>query len=264
MKSSIPVNLYYYGHEKCPPGHFFGPAVRQHYLMHFILDGQGIYKVNDKSYAVSKGMAFLIYPGETTFYQADEISPWEYIWIAMDGDDIERLIAAYHSPVNKYLFKAANYSQSADLFRSFADVNNLNLTKDKDKFIGLIYLIFSSFEKNCNTGAFESDLDYYNRSCKYIRLNYGYNISITDIAENVGLERSYLYRIFMKYAYISPKHYLTKVKVESAGEMLMNSELSMTEIALSCGFNDSSNFCRTFNKYYGYPPLQFKKQKNKN
>ena len=63
------LNVFYAGHEKCPPGHAFGPAVRQHYLLHMILEGRGIYQTRDSSFPLRKGQAFLIYPeGRTDLY----------------------------------------------------------------------------------------------------------------------------------------------------------------------------------------------------
>ena len=60
------IRLYYCGSESCAPGHFFGPAVRPHYLMHVVRNGKGVYQRNGETYALSRGDAFLILPGETT------------------------------------------------------------------------------------------------------------------------------------------------------------------------------------------------------
>ena len=38
------INIYHVGSEKCNPGHSFGPAIRQHYLFHYILKGKGYYQ----------------------------------------------------------------------------------------------------------------------------------------------------------------------------------------------------------------------------
>jgi hypothetical protein len=41
------LNMYQCGTEKCKPGHYFGPAVRDYFLIHYIFDGKGIYQVGD-------------------------------------------------------------------------------------------------------------------------------------------------------------------------------------------------------------------------
>ena len=62
----------YCGIERCLPGHGYGPAKRDCYLIHFIMDGHGVYDFNDRVFHLEKGQAFLIYPGEKVYYQADQ------------------------------------------------------------------------------------------------------------------------------------------------------------------------------------------------
>lgn len=81
-QSARGLTIYYCGHEQCSPGHFFGPAVRKHYLLHVVLKGKGIYRTSDREYRIAKGEAFLIKPQEVTYYRADSREPWEYAWDA--------------------------------------------------------------------------------------------------------------------------------------------------------------------------------------
>ena len=91
-ESENSLRMYYCGSESCTPGHAFGPAVRPHYLIHFIRQGKGIYQRSDQVYHLSRGDAFLILPGETTKYMADRQDPWSYTWIAFDGSQAEALL----------------------------------------------------------------------------------------------------------------------------------------------------------------------------
>ena len=70
-----------YGREQCSKTHKFGPAVRQHYLLHYVLDGEGFLHKGGQVYSVSKGDLFVILPGEVTTYWADQIHPWQYAWV---------------------------------------------------------------------------------------------------------------------------------------------------------------------------------------
>ncbi len=87
-----PLVLYHCGHEQCKPSHSFGPAIRPHYLIHFVLHGQGTYHVNGSVYHVGEGEGFLIHPGVTTLYCADDQNPWEYCWIGFDGYDVPTVL----------------------------------------------------------------------------------------------------------------------------------------------------------------------------
>ncbi len=143
MNSKSEINIYYCGKEACSPGHFFGPAIRPHYLMHFILSGKGIYETRGKKYVVSKGEAFLIRPQEITYYEADAKEPWKYAWVAFDGDKTEEMMKkagfSEERPICNILRieECGRYlKQLVDKFDK-RDSNEYELT-------GLFYLIFST------------------------------------------------------------------------------------------------------------------------
>lgn len=75
------LRIYYCGREQCAPGHFWGPAIRPHYLLHVILHGKGTFLYHGKEYALSSGDAFLIEPMQTHYYQADKEDPLSLIHI---------------------------------------------------------------------------------------------------------------------------------------------------------------------------------------
>lgn len=77
------VTVYYCGYEKCEGGHFWGPAVRNQYLLHYIISGKGTYTVGEETYTLHANECFLIRPGERTYYIADREDPWEYMWVAL-------------------------------------------------------------------------------------------------------------------------------------------------------------------------------------
>ena len=115
--------LCYCGLEKCVPLYSFGPAVRPNYLIHYVLDGEGYYYVNDNKYKVRKNQGFLIEPNVVTFYQADKDNPWTYLWIGIDGDkaklylnsvglDSEHLIFTYEKDdaLKEYVLEMLSYN----------------------------------------------------------------------------------------------------------------------------------------------------------
>jgi len=86
----LDLRLYQYGWEQCAPLHSFGPFVRNHYLFHYILSGQGVLHSDDGDgvthhYYLGPGRGFLICPGQVNTYSADEKTPWKYTWVEFDG-----------------------------------------------------------------------------------------------------------------------------------------------------------------------------------
>lgn len=66
------INPIQCGFESCEKGHFFGPAIRTHWLIHFVESGKGIFRINNKEYTVKSGEMFVIPPFVETYYEADQ------------------------------------------------------------------------------------------------------------------------------------------------------------------------------------------------
>ena len=60
------------GHQKCEPGYQWGVGVRNHYCIHYVVEGCGYYEVNGEVCRLSAGDTFILYPHTQVKYYADE------------------------------------------------------------------------------------------------------------------------------------------------------------------------------------------------
>lgn len=253
---SKPVSVYYSGREKCAPNHFFGPAIRAHYLMHVVLKGKGVYEVRGKTYQLETGNVFLICPKEVTLYKADEWEPWEYAWIAFDGYEVKKILNQTVFQDNQLVCLPKQHKsvmeeicKLSELFES-SQYNEFELT-------GLFYRLMGLMIERKGDSRESYEKQYYQKAFDYIRHNYGYPIKITDIAKHVGIDRTYLYKIFMEMEGSSPKQFLIQFRVQAAKNMLGTKKYSVTETAYSCGFKDAAAFCNHFKNITGMTPKQY-------
>ncbi|MGN1171863.1 MAG: helix-turn-helix domain-containing protein [Lachnospiraceae bacterium] len=91
----------------------------------------------------------------------------------------------------------------------------------------------------------------------YISENYYNNISLDNLAKIAGMNPKYFCRYFRSMTERTPIDYLNYYRIECACEMLSTKDISIKEVAISCGFNDESYFIKTFHKYKGITPKQF-------
>ncbi len=96
---------------------------------------------------------------------------------------------------------------------------------------------------------------------KYICSHYHQGISLEDVAKQANMSATYFSRKFKKMTGFGFKEYLSSVRLRSAETLLLESKLSITEIALRCGFNDSNYFGDAFKKSRGMSPHQYRKNK---
>jgi len=255
------MNIYYYGKENCRPGHFFGPAIRTHYLIHFVLKGQGIYKTPENVFKLNAGDAFLIRPGEVTYYEADQKNPWSYAWVAFDGSDSINILMEHNFIDNHLITKIIN-NKMERIITLLMEITTIfeKTAYDENELLGYFYLIISCIEKSNRINVSDYDKKYLEKAIIYIHNNYSYKINISDVARHVGINRTYLYRIFIQYENESPKQYLMNHRLLTAKSMLEHTNYNITEIALSSGFHDTSSFCKYFQRIETMTPLQYRKK----
>lgn len=97
------------------------------------------------------------------------------------------------------------------------------------------------------------------RVLSYIRLNFDKQITLLDMAEAAGMSRRYFCDFFKKMTGKTPVEYLNGYRIEKALQKLSYTDLSVTEIAFLCGFNDLSYFIKTFKRVKGITPAKYRK-----
>lgn len=85
-------------------------------------------------------------------------------------------------------------------------------------------------------------------------------VSPSEIAENLGISTRQLERLFGKYLNASPKRYFMEMRLDRARNLLLQSEASVTEVAIACGFENPGHFSRVYRANFGITPQM---QKNK-
>ena len=96
------------------------------------------------------------------------------------------------------------------------------------------------------------------RIVQYINENYSRITSIDQIADMFYLSKFYLCRLFAKELGVSLISYLNMIRIRAACAMIEANKLTMTEIALRCGFNSSSYFCKVFKTEMGISPKAYR------
>ena len=258
---NLDLFLCHSGIENCNPSYSFGPEVRDHYIIHYILDGKGEFTVNNKTYKLGPKEGFLIRPGETTYYKADDKEPWIYMWIGFNGLKSETYLKYANLDENNPIFK---YDKNNSLKKYILEILSLNIMNRSNelKIEGLLYFFLGTLVENNNSNnqmnSNSLTSDYINQSIEYINNNYSSNIKITDIANHVGLNRSYFSNLFTKTLGISPQEYLLSFRIEKACNLLANLQLSIGEISRQVGYVDQLTFSKIFKKVKGLSPKLYR------
>lgn len=272
MENSITINLpshdetglclNSFGHSVTQPCHQYGPAVRSCYLIHYILDGKGEFTVNNVHYQLSRGQGFLIEPDYQTTYCSDAKDPWTYIWVGFSGTEAAQLVASVGLSQDAPVFLC---EEGDRLKRYVLEMLHHNRSNPIDAYhtMGMFYLFISTIAQSRKdqlptmTGN-----DYVRHAISYIQRHLAETIRTEDIAEYIGLNRSYFSVLFKNQTGLSPNKYLQTLRVAKARHLLETSRLSIESIACSCGYQKPESLIKVFRQFYGISPAAYRKRVN--
>lgn len=263
-KETVSLAVYNVGFQKCNSLYQWGPGIRDHYLIHHVISGQGYYTTKTATYTIKTGDTFIVYPFTEVSYCADEKNPWEYYWVGFSGSDAKFLLGfTDFSKENPVI--STNFDDV--LKNAFLRIYNCRGQNNADiaKMTGQLYLALSVLIENStiHTRNKDTNLFYAQKSLEYITYNYSNPISVEDIAAYAGISRSHLYRIFMAHYGVSPKEYLSDFRIKQACMLLQSTSLSIGAIANSVGFENNLYFSKVFHKIKGVPPTEYLKRHTK-
>ena len=256
-QSELSLAVYNAGFQKCPPDYGWGPGVRDHYLLHYIVSGRGRYQFGDRTFVLSAGDAFLAAPEIPIFYQADHQDPWEYYWVGFAGASAKLLLD--QTPFSRRT-PVLHLSAGEQLRQGLLEIYNargsdyassIRMAGYLQAALGLLMV------PSAHTGR-EALMDYARQGALYLRQNYSRSIGVEELARQAGISRSYLFRAFQAEFQCSPSVYLTRYRMQRACQLLRHSQLSVSAVAASVGYEDPFYFSRAFKRELGVSPSAYR------
>ena len=243
-KHIVPMHC---GTHRCDSGHFYGPTQRNYYLVHYIFSGSGTFSNSRGTYQLGKGQAFVIRPGEMTYYEASHETPWHYGWLGFTCSDPLPVLDqdVFEIAALKPVFSLISSAMTLSLGREWYLLSLINQM--------LALLVDATASESSST---KRDI----RRAKFcIETNYMQKFSIQELADDAHLERSYFSTLFKEQVGCSPQQYLIRCRMENAASMLLDQHMRPGEVARAVGYPDEFSFSRAFRKHYGISPSEYKK-----
>lgn len=187
---------------------------------------------------------------------------------AKNNIDIEHILSL---PINK--------SIAERLEKYISDYNEINVM-DFDKINIISYMLYDicnyivaqeNYRENSKENIYNREKLTLGKENKiimkakeYIKEGFENNITLRDLAQHCNVSSSYLSRLFVKETGESFSIYVTRIKIEKAKEWLETSDMSISDIGYSLGFNETGYFIRTFKKNVGMTPGMYRKYRINN
>lgn len=252
------------------------------YEINVIVEGSGRHYIEKNNCEAEPGTVFILPPGITHGYWADGHLNIFHVLIS----------SAFMEHFHKELYSLPGYSllfeiepflrgeyngnlflrlepEELDSVRSiFGKLCSLQVSEYGGKEVmkdALVLNLIGEFSEKISAKSRDSLLLHHNphyaviiKGMEYIRGHYSEKISFQELAHRLNMSYSTFLRHFDRICGKSPNSYLHQCRMEKAREMLMHTEKTILDIALECGYYDSSHFIRSFVEETGISPMSFR------
>ena len=160
-----------------------------------------------------------------------------------------------------FLLRACSESgiSGENLLRSAADIGKI--FGENTGFEDLCYytstLLEKVMEELCKSHVNVAGAKYLSAACEYVNSHYRENISIGDVAKKIGISSSYLSHLYKDGLNVTFTEYLSGTRIDAAKELLRETDMTVSQVAQSVGFDDTNYFTRTFKRIVGISPKQY-------
>lgn len=243
-----------------------------------ILNGKMTYNVNGYNNNLAEGQAIFVNSGQMHYGFSLDGSDCSFICILLHPSlfsSLPRIKKNYIVPL------CTDFPQPFSILKQSVTWQRELIEKLKDIFkycqnenigfelqvLSIIYSIcydlYNNLKKNTSEAQAASgiNLQAMHDMIGYIQKHYQEKISLHEIANAGNICRSSCCNLFQQFLHKTPISYLTEYRLEKSLDLVQFTNLSMTDIALQCGFTGSSYFTEIFHKKLGCTPSQYRKKR---
>ncbi len=256
------------------PNPFFTRAYDSRLL--YILDGEGELRLPDKVFPLKSGTLCYYPSGQPYWPHSSEDKPLYFVTINFDFTReyshfshvtptlaAEKFVQESSMPshLNQPYEMFKRYFVIPELHRfreDFLAVANLSTTRlphhreaAAARLASILYALLDCADTKQTTSV--------SLAIEYIEKNLSDISSNEDVSRALHYHPNHLNRLFKQQLGTTVHRYITETKVKKAAELLMNSDMSISEVSYAVGFKNSNHFSSVFTKIYGIPPTKFRR-----
>ncbi len=234
----------------------------------------GTFTVDGVRTDIGPGQAFIVQPGDLVHYCASDDFPWQYHWVGFFIDQtkiqemgLPAISLSFSMETLLQDFLKEHRTLKSDLtrahFRPHAATGSL---------YRVLQIICDALEPNRARGAaiaterrateHPAVNRYVQALYSIVRQTYSLRITIDEIAGRIGISRKHLAEVVRRETGFTPMQILIGHRMKTGHKLLASTNMSIADVARSCGYEDQFLFSRRFKKEYGCSPSEVRKQRS--
>ena len=235
------------------------------YQLLYLTEGEGIFhSTNVREAIIREGDLFLLFPGEWHSYHPNPRTGWKSYWIGFRGRNIDdRVRAGFLSP-QKPIYHVGFSDEIVRLYKEAYDTALIEAAYSQQMMAGIVNHLIGlmySLERNIQLGRNQAHVDMISRARLRIREALESDLTIQQVAQDLGVSYSNFRKLFKEHTGMSPAIYQQDLRLQRAKELLTTTDLSIKEIAYRLNFESPDYFSFKFKAQTGRRPTELRAEK---
>ena len=233
------------------------PEGRNDYYLLYVVRGTMRVTAADVSGIAESGGVFIFPPHTHYTYTYEGGDTLDYLWAHFTGSYAEKLINECGLTPLPYFASSEDGGLVSEGFRRLFNAFETKMPLYERRAALCLEEILLNLAATTANEASPCPIE---SSLRYIHSAYNQSLSIPDLAAMENLSNSRYIVVFEKHTGLSPSAYITSLRIKTAKELLLSTDMSVKQVGLSVGYSDPQFFSRVFKKQVGLTPLEFKNQ----
>lgn len=221
-------------------------------IEYFLEDGKNTY-CGENVYHIQRNFVLICLPGEERYSELPFKT--KYVKFTAEGKLAEIL---RNAPRYFHVSKSLEANILLDEIITIHTMQKWDEIQLYGKLFTYISLLLDNARRSGQIDSYKNKIVI--KAQEYIKEHYGEPIKLCDIAGDVNLSPNYFHIVFAEVCGQTPRQYLENYRVSVAKKLLLTTQLTISEIAAQCGFNNQQYLTTVFKNRVGCSPMQFKHQ----
>lgn len=241
--------------------HYLSPGV----VFHVVLSGRGMVESGRRKFECGPGSMFVFWPeDEAEYYELPSAETWSYVWFWLAGSEAQRVAMMAGLSPRQMVY---DLSACPEFKRRILEVRQVFESRNFSHLypVAAAWNLMDALAHELVGCSEPVTLRHRADEVRIMIENLpATETGVNQLAKHFGVTRATINRWFRSSFGASPKEHIDRMRFERATALLEKSDLSVKEIALSCGFNSAGYFSTAFRKRFGFPPKRRGTNEQKN
>ncbi len=235
--------------------HAFGPYDRDAYLFTFVTEGAAEMTAGGHRIPISAGDFYVFFPHCGFSYVTQPDPPWSILWFSVEGTHVRAFLDAARLTPSDPVFRVRRQMQLTTQLGSLFRFSGRTSPESRFLCLSILYEIFSLVTQERQHSVMDPRVL---QALRIMETRFSSSVTVGEIADELHLHRNAFTKLFRREMGVTPMEALQTIRFDHAVRLMRYSELSLSEIASSCGFQDALYFSRAFHRRYGQPPSVYR------